>query len=85
MARNRRAQLKRGAKRLSEWQGKNQTVIVLEDGFEWAGKRWRSLSAIARTITGAHWSGPRFFGLQAKTEAAEEVGSQTGAGQTHNA
>ncbi len=85
IARNRIAQLKPGAKLLREWQGKNHTVIVLEDGFEWECKRWRSLSAIARTITGAHWSGPRFFGLQAKTEAAEEVGSQTGAGQTHNA
>ncbi len=82
IARNRVAHLKPGAKLLREWQGKTHTVIVLEDGFEWEGKRRRSLSAIARTITGAHWSGPHFFGLQAKTE---EVGSQTGAGQTHNA
>ncbi len=64
IARNRVAHLKPGAKLLREWQGKTQTVIVLEDGFEWEGKRWRSLSAIARTITGAHWSGPRFFGVK---------------------
>ena len=82
IARSRIAHLKPGAKLLREWQCKTHTVIVLEDGFEWEGKRWRSLSAIAREITGAHWSGPRFFGLQAKTEA---VAAQTGAGQTHNA
>jgi hypothetical protein len=36
---------------------------VTEDGFEYAGKTYSSLSKIAQTITGAHWSGPRFFGL----------------------
>ena len=38
------------------------TVDVVEDGFVWRGRRWRSLSEIAREITGARWSGPRFFG-----------------------
>jgi hypothetical protein len=42
-------------------------VIVLEAGFEWRGRQWRSLTAIAREITGARWSGPRFFGLRAAT------------------
>ena len=42
-------------------------MIVLEDGFEWKGTQWRSLSAIARKITGVHWSGPRFFGLTGQT------------------
>jgi hypothetical protein len=40
-------------------------VLVLEEGFEHEGRHYRSLSQIARAITGAHWSGPRFFGLKA--------------------
>ena len=36
---------------------------TVEDGFVWNGERWKSLSAVARAITGARWSGPRFFGL----------------------
>jgi Protein of unknown function (DUF2924) len=43
-----------------------QTVTVTEDGFEYAGTNYPSLTKIAREITGAHWSGPRFFDLQAK-------------------
>jgi len=39
---------------------------VVEEGFLWKGQRYRSLSAIARAITGAHWSGPRFFGLKSE-------------------
>ena len=39
------------------------TVIVLDDGFEYAGKRWKTLTAVARAITGTHWNGPLFFGL----------------------
>ena len=69
--------LKPGAKLVREWRGATHDVLVLEDGFQWRGRRWRSLSAIAREISGAHWSGPRFFGLQAKAEAAVEVGSDT--------
>jgi hypothetical protein len=61
--RTRVVQLKPGAKLLREWHGKTHTVLVLEDGFEWLGRRWRSLTTIAREISGAHWSGPRFFGL----------------------
>jgi hypothetical protein len=38
--------------------------LVLDDGFEYGGERYRSLSKIAWTITGARWSGPRFFGLR---------------------
>ena len=55
--------LKPGAKLVREWHGDTHSVLVLEDGFEYRGKRHRSLSKIARAITGAHWSGPRFFGL----------------------
>ncbi len=69
IARNRIARLKPGAKLIREWQGETHTVAVLEDGFEWQGKRWRSLSVIAKLITGSHWSGPRFFGLNGKAKA----------------
>lgn len=45
------------------WHGAVHEVVVLEGNFEYRGTRYRSLSAIARQITGAAWSGPRFFGL----------------------
>jgi len=70
VTRSRVTRLKPGAKLIREWHGKTHTVIVLEEGFEWRGKPWRSLSVIARTITGMHWSGPRFFGLNARTTKA---------------
>jgi hypothetical protein len=73
LARSRVARLKPGAKLIREWQGKTHTVAVLEDGFEWRGRQWRSLSVIAREITGSHWSGPRFFGLNGKAEAGAAV------------
>lgn len=64
-----------------EWHGHSHTVLVLEDGFEHAGQRYASLSHIARVITGAHWSGPRFFGLgraprpsRTRPGKAEQVG-----------
>src|ERR1051326_7414719 len=56
--------LKPGTRLLREWGGKTHTVIVQEDGFEHDGKRYGSLTQIARRITGVHWSGPRFFGLR---------------------
>jgi heterodisulfide reductase subunit A-like polyferredoxin len=55
--------LKPGARLLREWHGRTHTVTVTEDGFEYAGASYPSLSKIAKRITGAHWSGPRFFGL----------------------
>ena len=55
--------LKPGAKLIREWHGKTYTVIVHEEGFEFGGERFRSLSRIAREITGARWSGRRFFGI----------------------
>ncbi len=73
----RMVRLKPGAKLVREWRGATHDVLVLEDGFQWRGRRWRSLSAIAREISGTHWSGPRFFGLQAKAVAAVEVNSET--------
>jgi hypothetical protein len=55
--------LKPGSKLMREWRGRTHTVLVLEDGFEHDGKRFASLTQIARAVTGTHWSGPRFFGL----------------------
>jgi hypothetical protein len=52
-----------GSRLVREWNGITQVVDVVDDGFVWDGNRYRSLSAIARAITGARWSGPRFFGL----------------------
>ena len=68
VTRNRVTHLRPGAKLVREWRGKTHSVTVVEDGFQWNGKRWRSLSAIAREITGVHWSGPRFFGLNSKAK-----------------
>jgi hypothetical protein len=56
--------IKPGSTLLREWHGRTYTVLVLEDGFEMSGERFASLSEVARRITGAHWSGPRFFGLR---------------------
>jgi hypothetical protein len=56
--------LKPGTRLLREWGGKTDTVIVLEDRFDYDGKRYQSLTEITPRITGAHWSGPRFFGLR---------------------
>jgi hypothetical protein len=47
-----------------EWQGAAHRVTVLREGVSFKGKRYRSLSEVAREITGSHWSGPRFFGLR---------------------
>ena len=53
-----------GTRFLREWGGKAHHVELLPNGrYAYAGKEWRSLSTIAKHITGAHWSGPRFFGV----------------------
>ncbi len=59
--------LKTGAKLVREWGGHTHTVLVVEDGFEYEGQRYRSLTMIAARITGTHWSGPRFFGVTKRT------------------
>ena len=58
-----RPSFKPGTRLVREWHGVTHTVVILEDGVEWRGKHYRSLSVVAREITGAHWSGPRFFGF----------------------
>ncbi|MCW2349164.1 DUF2924 domain-containing protein [Sphingobium sp. B12D2B] len=52
-----------GTRLIREWNGKTIAVEVLDEGFGWDDRVWRSLSEIARAVTGAHWSGPRFFGV----------------------
>lgn len=58
--------LKPGARLMREWRGRTHTVTVTEDGFEYGGASYASLTKIANTITGSHLSGPRFFGLLSK-------------------
>jgi hypothetical protein len=51
---------------IREWQGTAHRVTMLDDGVSFNGKRYRSLSEVAREITGSRWSGPRFFGLRSQ-------------------
>jgi hypothetical protein len=53
-----------GTRLIREWQGVEHTVTVLADGFEYQGRPYKSLSAVARAITGTQWNGPLFFGLR---------------------
>ena len=62
-------QLRAGTKLLRQWQGEMHEVLVVEEGFEYRGKRYESLSEIAREITGTRWSGPLFFGLKPPRKA----------------
>jgi hypothetical protein len=64
------APLKSGTKLVREWRGHVHTVNVLDDGFDYRGQRYHSLTQIARLITGVHWSGPLFFGLSKRRRAA---------------
>jgi hypothetical protein len=57
------ASLRPGAKLVREWHGRTHVVVVTDKGFDYAGSSYQSLTEIAKLITGAHWSGPRFFGL----------------------
>ena len=58
------AAAKPGSFLVREWNGRTYQVEVIDGGYVMDGKNWRSLSAVAKHITGAHWSGPRFFGVQ---------------------
>lgn len=53
-----------GTRLIREWQGIKHHVTVMTDGFEYEGRKYKSLSAIARAITGTRWNGPLFFGLR---------------------
>ena len=69
--------IKPGTRLVREWQGKTYHVLVLDEGFEHDGRLYTSLSQVARAITGAHWSGPRFFGLK-KRKSPPKRGSIDG-------
>ncbi len=58
-----------GTRLVREWNGTEHTVTVMNDSFEWQGRRFRSLSAVAREITGTRWNGYRFFGLREREGA----------------
>ncbi len=75
VARPRIIRTKPGARLVRAWGGVTHTLVVREDGFEWQGQIWGSLSAIAREITGARWSGPRFFGLTAAAKGEGQNGT----------
>ena len=64
--------LKPGTRLIREWRGATHTVLVHADGVEWNGRRYKSLTIIAREITGARWSGPRFFGLRKRAGSSAE-------------
>lgn len=66
--------LKPGTILAREYAGAMQRVIVVETGFSWDGKQYRSLSEIARAITGTNWNGPRFFGLRDRKEPQRRSG-----------
>jgi DUF2924 family protein len=61
-----------GAVLIREWRGTSHQVTVLEEGVLFRGKRYRSLSEVARKITGTRWSGPLFFGLKAPAEESRD-------------
>jgi hypothetical protein len=64
---------KTGTTLVRQWRGHAHTVLVREDGFDYEGQHYRSLTVIAERITGAHWSGPRFFGLTKRSGALAGV------------
>src|SRR3984893_9992201 len=62
-----------GTRLVREWRGVTHMVLIHADGIEWRGQRYRSLSLVARKITGARWSGPRFFGQRALLPIGREL------------
>src|SRR5262249_6427366 len=64
---------KTGTTLVRQWRGHAHTILVREDGFEYEGQRYLSLTKIAERITGAHWSGPRFFGLIKRAGASVDA------------
>lgn len=72
------ARLQPGTRLVREWQGRTWTVEVTDSGFLMGGERFDSLSGIAKKITSAHWSGPRFFGLTGKMPRDLASGTKDG-------
>jgi hypothetical protein len=71
--------LKPGTRLVREWHGVTHTALIHADGIEWRGQRYRSLSVVARKITGARWSGPRFFALRRQLDSCSSA--RTGHGE----
>jgi hypothetical protein len=65
-----RIAIKPGTRLVREWHGRTYQVLVIDDGYVFEDRRYRSLSQIANSITGANWSGPRFFGLTSRRSFA---------------
>jgi hypothetical protein len=66
-----RLELKSGTRLVREWRDRTYEVLVLDEGFSWQGTHYRSLSAVAKKITGTPWSGPLFFGLKQSRPAIQ--------------
>lgn len=73
-----RAKIKPGTRLVREWRGDTHVVTAHEAEFEYGGKRYRSLSEIARAITGTRWSGPAFFGLKSASTLARPANDGRG-------
>jgi hypothetical protein len=73
-----RPEPKPGTRLIREWQGRTYDVLVRDDGFSWQGMHYRSLSAIARKITGTVWSGPLFLGLKPNRPATRRSSQAPG-------
>ena len=69
--------LRPGTRLVRSWHGTTYAVLVTDDGFEFDGRAFTSLTTIAREITGAAWSGPRFFGLTASAAKARTSATRT--------
>src|SRR4029077_11249455 len=69
-----------GTRLVREWRGVTHTALIHADGIEWRGQRYRSLSVVARKITGARRSGPRFFGLRRQLDSHSRAGEGHGEG-----
>ena len=77
--------LRPGVTLVREWHGQTHAVVVLDGGFEYQGRRHASLTEIARQITGAKWSGPRFFGLTRSVATIAPVPPPASSRATHAA
>ncbi|MBI5725837.1 MAG: DUF2924 domain-containing protein [Planctomycetes bacterium] len=60
-----------GTRIVRDWNGQRHEITAVEGGFEYKGRKYKSLSGIAKVITGAHWSGPQFFGLRTTKQIKE--------------
>ena len=70
-----------GAKLTRQWQGERVEVVVTEDGFEWNGTSYKSLSSAATAIAGSRWNGPRFFGLRVSLPEAKRAEDRPSTGR----